>query len=489
MDLYLAGVRAEETLQAVRALETATAVAGRATATAQAQAIAATRAAWEAEATRTAWEATATVASQRATATAGAQAAAATATATSWAATATADAVAWSQAATATRSAWEVQATSTAVAAAAIATVQAATAEQARLEAERARLVYPVRAYGPWALLFTAFALLLWAGYRMARAAEARAWLSPGTHGAMRRSSLTRRATSLTPTVPSIRSSTRSTPSCRRSAQDRVTARDQAVDLMSRGLPPGRRPTPPTAAGFGGGLRRVLVLRRLGPGRHCRYPPPPMAQALEADWAPHPRGRGMNEVYQVWTAVLNTLRQRGLLSASRAPVADGILLPTASSSSWIWSAWPVSPVRPGWTGSLHLQLRAALGGRPVVVTDFFGLAVQVRRVPLQPHQPLPATPPGPLSPAGGTYLIPLGVSHRGGLWALCPTWVTSWSAGLPAPARPPGFGPPWSPSPPPTPPKRPRSPWVTRRAWISLAGNPRTSSALPPTGRGDPPGQ
>ncbi len=64
-------------------------------------------------------------------------------------------------------------ATATAALAEAVATVQAATAEQARLEAERARLVYPVRGLRPWALLLAAFALLLWAGWRMTRAAEA----------------------------------------------------------------------------------------------------------------------------------------------------------------------------------------------------------------------------------------------------------------------------------------------------------------------------
>ncbi len=209
-------------------------------------------------ATATAWAATATAASVQATATARTQAIAATATATSWAATATADAVAWSQAATATRSAWEVQATSTAVAAAAIATAQAAQAEQARLEAERARLVYPVRAYGPWALLFTAFALLLWAGYRMARAAEARVRAVPrDARGDAplfidEKGNIIDADRSLYPVVNA------QYPQLPPEVQDRVTARDQAVDLMSRGLP-----------GQASGQRR-----RLPPNLPAMAPPP-----------------------------------------------------------------------------------------------------------------------------------------------------------------------------------------------------------------------
>jgi hypothetical protein len=68
--------------------------------------------------------------------------------------------------------------------------------------------------------------------------------------------------------------------------QAQVVARDQAVDLVSRGLPGSgashsRRRLPP---GFGGGLRRVLVLRRLDQAAASGVLPPPMVQALEADW-------------------------------------------------------------------------------------------------------------------------------------------------------------------------------------------------------------
>ncbi|MGC8947484.1 MAG: hypothetical protein ACP5N6_15165 [Anaerolineae bacterium] len=238
VDLYLAGVKAEETLQAVRALETSTAVAGRATATAQAQAIVATRAAWEAEATRAAWGATATAASHQATATAQAQAAAATAT----------------------RAAWEAEATRTAVAVVAIATAQAAQAEKARLEAERARLTYPIRAYGPWALLFTAFVLLIWVGYRMARAAEARLraiprdsrgdapiLIRPMPRG---REAIVDPDRSLGPALVVDAEGVHQPQLAPLEYQSQVTARDQAVDLVSRGLPgqARRRRLPPLIA-------------------------------------------------------------------------------------------------------------------------------------------------------------------------------------------------------------------------------------------------
>ncbi|MDW8069397.1 MAG: hypothetical protein RML46_10840 [Anaerolineae bacterium] len=241
VDLYLAGVKAEETLQAVRALETATAVAGRATATAQAQAIIATRAAWEAEATRSAWAATATAAPVQATATAQAQAAAATATATAWSATATTEAIAWSQAATATRSAWEVGATATRTAWEAVATAQAAQAERARLEAERARLTHPVRAYGPWALLLTTSAVILWAGVRFARALEIRARTIPDASGDVRALvvpgpkgglAVVFPQRSLGPVITIDSQEVSQPPLAPLEAQERVTSRQQAVEAL-----------------------------------------------------------------------------------------------------------------------------------------------------------------------------------------------------------------------------------------------------------------
>lgn len=279
---------AEATLAVFWAQETAQAQERAAAATA-------TRTAWEAQSTATAWAATATAASHQATATAQAQSAAATATATSWAATATADAIAWAQAATATRAAWEIGATATRTTYEAVATAQAAQAEKARLEAERARLTYPVKAYGPWVLLAVAFALLVWAGYRLTLAGERRLRAIPrdARGDAPILSTLTRKGETITDPdlmlypVLEIRPNGVSQPQLAPAEyQAQVKARDQAVDLMSRGLPGqaaarSKRRLPPN---FAGGLRRVIVLRRLDQAAVAGVLPPPMAQALEADW-------------------------------------------------------------------------------------------------------------------------------------------------------------------------------------------------------------
>lgn len=280
---------AEATLAVFWAQETAQAQERAAAATA-------TRSAWEAESTRTAWAATATAASHQATATAQAQSAAATATATAWAATATTDAIAWAQAATATRAAWEVDATATRTTYEAVATAQAAQSEKARLEAERARLVYPVKAYGPWALLAVASALLVWAGYRLTRAAETRVRAIPRDargDAPILVLPLQNGETVIDPDrsfgpVLEVRPDGVSQPQLAPAEyQAQVTGRDQAVDLMSRGLPGqaaarGRRRLLPNFAT--GGLRRVMVLRRLDQAAAAGVLPPPMAQALETDW-------------------------------------------------------------------------------------------------------------------------------------------------------------------------------------------------------------
>ena len=130
----------------------------------------------------------------------------------------------------------------------------------------------------------------------------------------------------------------------------------------------------------------------------------------------------MNEAYQTWNAVIATLRQRGLLASGQSPVADGILLPDRLIFVLDMQRLAGIP-REAWLDpDLQRQLRAALGGRPVVVTDSFGLAVQVGRQPLQPPQPLPRHVPLDLShcPSGLTYPVPLGVGRRGPVWASLP---------------------------------------------------------------------
>lgn len=130
----------------------------------------------------------------------------------------------------------------------------------------------------------------------------------------------------------------------------------------------------------------------------------------------------MNEALHIWNAVIATLHQRGLLTSGQAPVADGIILP--DRIVFILDMEHLAGIpREAWLDrGLHLQLRAALGGRPVAVTDSFGLAVQVGRYPAQPRQPLPRHVPLDLShcPAGMAYPIPLGVGHRGPVWCSLP---------------------------------------------------------------------
>jgi len=191
-----------------------------------------------------------------------------------------------------TAQAWDITRTASYSALAAQQTAQAAQAEQARLEAERARLTYPVRAYGPWLLLLTAFALLLWAGYRMTKAAEARVRAVPrDARGDAPILVLPLQGGGETVIDPDrsfgpaleIRDDVRQPQLAPPEYQAGVTARDQAVDLVrgQAGTSQRRKVLPP---GFGGGLRRVLVLRRLDQAVAGGVLPPPMVQALEADW-------------------------------------------------------------------------------------------------------------------------------------------------------------------------------------------------------------
>ncbi len=85
--------------------------------------------------------------------------------AAAWAATATADAVRFQQTATAEAIAGAV--TATAESAAAI--------RQAELTTRREELIYPLKAYGPWALVVLLAGLCAFAVIRFIKAAEVRA--------------------------------------------------------------------------------------------------------------------------------------------------------------------------------------------------------------------------------------------------------------------------------------------------------------------------
>ncbi len=129
----------------------------------------------------------------------------------------------------------------------------------------------------------------------------------------------------------------------------------------------------------------------------------------------------MNEAAMLWDGVIATLRQRGLLR-EQTPVADGIILPDRVVFLLDMQRLGGVP-REAWLDPrLRRQIRATLGGRPVVVTDSVGLAVQIGRFPTSPASPLPRHIPLDLShrPVGMLYPVPVGVSKNGPLWASLP---------------------------------------------------------------------
>ena len=274
VDVYLNAIAAEEerkvvdaTLTAVYAAQTATAVAIQRTATAESAQVTATAQAvratattqagyHEATATARAWQATATAdavhatatahtAAQQATATAITAAQRGTATAQAYRATATADAQAAAAQATMTAAAWQLTATAETERQRTAAALQAEQVQQAQLETRRQRIVYPVRAYGPWAVLLALVAVVIWGGTRLIRAVEIR--LRSIQRDARGDAPVLvfqqgKRIVAYDPdravgpatvfaedvTQPQLADPT---------VQERTTARDQTIDLRSRGVP------------------------------------------------------------------------------------------------------------------------------------------------------------------------------------------------------------------------------------------------------------
>jgi hypothetical protein len=253
----VSGVQARATLEYVHALQTSTAQAHNAAewqATVQAAAtqdaqqaayVAAQatdesiRAAAQATQTQQAWSATATSDSAVATSTA-----AANATAVSWAGTAT-------------QAAWDRQGTAEAASLQALQTAQAAQADMARMAAERQRTINKVQAAAPWVILSFAVPLVAYM-----------AWLWGRTE-ALRRRAIPRDARGDAPILlldsrgrrsvvdPDLmfgavvtidKAGQASAPTLNDTErQAQVKARDQAVDLVNRGLPgqpPRRRALP-----------------------------------------------------------------------------------------------------------------------------------------------------------------------------------------------------------------------------------------------------
>jgi chemotaxis protein histidine kinase CheA len=243
----LTAAYAAQTATAVTLQRTATAESARATATAQAiQATATTRAQdHQATATARAWEATATADAVHATATAVTAHQQATATAQAHRATATADAQAAAARATMTAAAWQLTATAETERQRAEAALHAEQVQQAQLETRRQRIVYPVKAYGPWVALLAFVTVLIWGGYRLIRAYE------------IRLRSVKRDARGDAPVLVfqqgkrivaydpdrSVGPATIFDTDVHQpqltdpDTQERTTARDQTIDLGSRGLP------------------------------------------------------------------------------------------------------------------------------------------------------------------------------------------------------------------------------------------------------------
>lgn len=251
------------TLEAVHGMWTATAQANYTTATAQAWAatLTAEALAWQATATAQAreWEMTATAIAWQTTATAEAQA-----RAIAWEnATATAVTIRTENDLRMTATAWQVTQTAVAAEQAANDALRAEQLAREQLATKRERLVYPVRAYGPWVILIATVVVIIWGAWRLIRASEHR--VSVVHRDARGDAPLVPVRTpgggivlldpdrSFGPAMVVDGSGKVSQPALAApEAQERTTARDQAIDLAHRGLPGGtatpRRVTPQQAA-------------------------------------------------------------------------------------------------------------------------------------------------------------------------------------------------------------------------------------------------
>ena len=226
-------VAAQATATQQAGLATATAIAAQATATQQAAFATATREARQAQETATAWQATVT-----------AQQAQATATAEVARATATVQASIFNQQATATVAAWEVQATETVAAARARATIQAAEVYRAELAAERDRIVTPIKAWGPWVLIVVSAITFLVGAWRLFRGLEMRLRALPrDRRGDAPLLVMDQRGGQIVVYDPDralgpatvIGREVTQPQLAPPEDQERVTARDQAIDLAHRG--------------------------------------------------------------------------------------------------------------------------------------------------------------------------------------------------------------------------------------------------------------
>ncbi len=243
VEVYLETIRTERqqrelqlTLESLYARQTATADAQRAEKERLAQASTMTAEARKITATAVAWRTTVEAGQAYATATAQAQRV-----------TATANAQRFAHEATVTAAAWAVQATATVEALQATATAQAAAAERTQLLLERERMVNGLQAYAPWGiggiLLVALLGFLAWLAKLLAPRisavprdprGDAKILVIPDGKGGMMILDPDR---SFGPALQIVEGQVSQPPLAPPEYQDRVTARDQAVDLTHRGLP------------------------------------------------------------------------------------------------------------------------------------------------------------------------------------------------------------------------------------------------------------
>lgn len=127
----------------------------------------------------------------------------------------------------------------------------------------------------------------------------------------------------------------------------------------------------------------------------------------------------MSEVEWYWKAIVDTLRERQLLrrradNSLIVPEADAILLPDRCIFLLDMHRLAGIPRETWLDRALWDQWRAALQGRRVIVSDGFGLAIQIARNPGLSTKRLPAVIP--LSPdliPDAPYHICLGYTKRG----------------------------------------------------------------------------
>jgi chemotaxis protein histidine kinase CheA len=300
-------VRERRTATAEAAHQTATAVAIRATASVEAAHATATQNAADANATATAWQTTVEAQQAAATATARAEFAQATATTQAVQATSTAHTAASNATATAEMGYWQIHATATKAAANAIATAQTAQSRQAELAAKREELIYPLKAYGPWALLIVAVILLVYGALRMLKVFEDRKRVVETGTGQILIVDGRQIALPTRQWGPVLDLDERPALTADHHEQDATTRRDQLTSAIRASHPPagagGARKSPtrqhqeahqllnapralPPQRGFRGapGLRRVVVMRKLDHAIQGDIVPPNLVRAIEQDW-------------------------------------------------------------------------------------------------------------------------------------------------------------------------------------------------------------